>query len=130
MKTTVPAKKQNPFLFVLDELFPLRPVVKQMFGFTHVYLDEKLLLSLRYSEKEPRFNGVWLYTQAEHLDSLRAEFPSLPAHRFWKSGKKGWVIFTTKGEDFEEYVFKVCEMILNGDRRIGRISRKGLKNKS
>jgi hypothetical protein len=118
------AKKQNPFRFVLDELSPLRPVVKQMFGFTHVYLDEKLLLSLRYSEKEPRFNGVWLYTQAEHLDALRAEFPSLPKHRFWKSGKKGWIILTTKGEDFEEYAFKACEMILKGDQRFGRISRK------
>lgn len=130
MKTAAPAKKQNPFQFVLDELFPLRPVVKTMFGFTHVYLDEKLLLSLRYSTKEPRFNGVWLYTEAQYLDSLRAEFPSLPKHRFWKSGAKGWVILTTKGEDFEEYAFKACEMILRGDARIGRISRKGLKNKS
>lgn len=127
MKTTV-AKKRNPFQFVLDELSPLRPVTKQMFGFTYIYLDEKLLISLRYNARQPRQNAVWLYTATEHLESLRAEFPSLPKHRFWKSGKNVWIIFNAKAEDFEEYVFKACEMILNGDRRIGRISRKSITN--
>lgn len=124
----VSAKKQNPFQFVLDELFPLRPVTKRMFGFTYIYLDDRLLLSLRCNAKQPRQNAVWLYTTTEHLESLRAEFPSLPKHRFWKSGKNAWIIFNSKGEDFEEYIFKACEMILGGDRRIGRISRKSITN--
>lgn len=124
MKAGVSAKKQNPFQFVLDELFPLRPVTKRIFGFTYVYLDEKLLLALRRNAKQPRFNGVWVYTQAEYIDGLRGEFPALPRHRFWKSGASGWIIFNVKGEDFEEYVFKVCAMILSGDQRIGRVSRK------
>jgi hypothetical protein len=125
MKDGVAGRKQSPFQFVLDELDPIRPVVKQMFGFTHVYLDEKLLLSIRNSVKQPRFNGVWLYTQTEHIVSLRNEFPLLPTRSFWRSGKNAWVILASTFEDFEEYAFKACELILRGDQRVGRITRRG-----
>ena len=127
MKTRVPAKRQSPFQFVLDELIPIRPTVKRAFGLTYVYLGERLLLSLRQSEKQPRFNGVWLYTEAEHIESLRVEFPSLPRRCFWKSKKSGhgWVILAAELEDFEEYAYKACEMMLRGDKRIGRAGRRG-----
>ena len=123
MKAGVGARRQSPFQFVLDELDPIRPIVKQMFGFTHVYLDGKLLLSTRNSVKQPRFNGVWLYTHAEHIESLRNEFPLLPRRSFWRSGKNGWVILASTLEDFEEYAFKACELILRADQRIGRVTR-------
>lgn len=118
--------KPTAFQFVLDELASLRPVIRKMFGFTHVYLDDRLLLSLRESARQPRHNGVWLYTEAEHLDSLRQTFPALPRHCFWKSrqGGKGWVILAATFEEFEEYAFKACELILRGDPRLGRGSRK------
>jgi hypothetical protein len=118
------AKKQFPFQFVLDELMPIRPTAKRMFGFTHVYLDEKLLLSLRDSVKQPQYNGVWLYTQAEHIESLRKDFP-LPRRCFWRSKKSGngWVILSSNLEEFEEYAFLACELILRGDRRLGRVTR-------
>ena len=127
MRLGASAKRQTPFQFVLDELLPLRPVIRQMFGFTYVYFDEKLLLSLRDSVKQPQYNGVWLYTQAEHIESLRREFPLLPRRSFWKSGKSGngWVILASGLEDFEEYAFKACELILRGDQRIGRVTRRG-----
>ena len=115
--------KRQAALFVLDELRPLRPTFKQMFGLTYVYLDHKLLLSVRDSAKQPRFNGVWLYTEAEHIDSLRREFPRLPRRCFWKSGKNGWVILASELDDFEEYAFRACELILGGDQRVGRITR-------
>jgi len=95
-----------------------------MFGFTYVYLDDKLVLSLRQSEKQPRFNGVWLYTQSEQIESLRREFPLLPRRCFWKSGKNGWVILASTVEDFEEHAFRACELILKGDPRIGRVTRR------
>lgn len=128
MKAYLSTKRQTPFQFVLDELVPLRPVIRQMFGFTYVYLDEKLLLSLRESAKQPQYNGVWLYTQAEHIESLRREFPLLPRRCFWRSKKSGsgWVIFPASSEDFEEYAFRSCELILRGDQRIGRLTRQGL----
>lgn len=117
-------KKRSPFQFVLDELLPLRPDITQMFGFTYVYLDAKLLLSLRDSKKQPQFNGVWLYTHANNIESLRREFELLPRRCFWKSGKNGWVILGSRLEEFEEYVYKACDLILRGDQRIGRVTRK------
>src|SRR5215207_7968258 len=129
MRSAAPPQRQSPFQFVLDELLPVRPVVRRMFGFTHVYLDERLLLSLRESAKQPKYNGVWLYTEAEHIESLRGEFPSLPRRCFWRSKKSGsgWVILAAELEDFEECAYRACELILRGDRRVGRVTRKGWK---
>jgi hypothetical protein len=125
MRVGISNKRQTPYQFVLDELLPIRPSIRQAFGYTYIYLDERLLLSLRESVKQPQYNGVWLYTQPEHIDSLRREFPLLPKRCFWKSKQSGWVICASRLEEFEEYAFKVCELILRGDRRIGRVTRSG-----
>ena len=121
MRHTAP--KHLPFPFVVEELLPLRPVIKQAFGFTHIYLDERLLCSLRDSAKHPSTNGLWLYTDTEHLESLSQEFPQLSKRYLWRSGNKGWVMLASKLEYFEEYAYKACELILRGDRRIGRITK-------
>jgi len=115
--------KRDPFPFVLAELEPIRPAVKRAFGQTYVYLDEKLLCCLRETEKLPSTNGMWLFTTTEHVDSLGREFPDLSRRYLWRSGKNAWVILASRLECFEEYAFKACELILNGDRRIGRLSR-------
>jgi hypothetical protein len=112
-----------PFPFVLDELMPIRPTIKHMFGFTHVYLGDRLLCSLRNSEKQPATNGMWLYTTIDDLNSLGREFPNLPKRYLWRSGKNGWVVLAAKLEGFDEYAFKACELILRGDRRIGKPTR-------
>lgn len=112
-----------PFPFVIDELMPLRPTIKRAFGFTYVYLDEIVLCALRDSVKRPNSNGIWLFTTREHVDQLGAEFPELSRRYLWRSGEKAWVVLPAKVEHFEEYAFKACEMIMNGDRRIGRPSR-------
>jgi len=93
-----------------------------MFGFTHVYIDHKLLFSLRDSIKQPASNGMWLYTTVEHIESLGREFPDLSKRYLWRSGKNGWVILASKLEGFEEYVFRACELILRADPRIGRVT--------
>lgn len=121
----IKSKRQVPFPFVLDELVSLRPTVKQMFGFTYVYLDETLLLTLRNSPKQPGSNGMWLFTTTEHVESLGQEFSELPRRQLWRSGKNAWVVLASRLENFEEYAFKACELILRGDRRIGRVTRKG-----
>ena len=125
MKNTSPSRRQDPFPFVLQELLSVRPVVKRMFGFTHVYLGERLLCSLRDSARRPGTNGMWLYTTAEHLESLGREFPDLPRRYLWRSGKNAWVILPSKFEGFEEYAYAACELILRGDRRVGRVTRGG-----
>jgi len=124
MKNTVAVKKQLPFSFIFEELVSIRPTIKRMFGFTHVYLDETLLFSLRDSAKQPGTNGMWLYTTSEHIESLAREFPQLPQRQLWRSGKNAWVVLASRLGDFEEYAFKACELILKGDRRIGRGSRR------
>jgi len=111
-----------PFEFVLDELSSLRPTVKPVFGFTYLYLGERLLCALRDNQKQGS-NGMWLFTTTEHVDSLWREFPELSRRYLWRSGKNAWVILPSKLGEFEEYAFKACELMLNGDRRIGRVSK-------
>lgn len=123
MKDGVPVKRHVPFPFVLEELDSLRPTIKRMFGFTYVYLEHKLLFSLRDSVKQPGTNGIWIYTTAEHLESLAKEFPQLPRRQLWRSGKNCWVVLASRLEDFEEYAFKACELVLKGDQRVGRVTR-------
>ena len=123
MKNLSSVKKQLPFPFVIEELDSLRPTIKRMFGFTHVYLEDKLLFSLRDDPKQKGTNGLWLYTTMEHIESLAGEFPHLPRRQLWRSKKNAWIILASKLEEFEEYAFKACELVLNGDQRIGRISR-------
>ena len=125
MKSTSSAKKQVPFPFVLEELISIRPTVKRVFGFTHVYLDDRLLFSLRDSIDKPGSNGMWLYTTTEHIESLAREFPELPKRQLWRSrsGNNAWVVLASRLEGFEEYAFKACELILRGDQRIGRLTR-------
>ena len=127
MSRSIPAKKRDPFPFVLEELSSIRPTIKHWFGFTSVYLGEKLLCSLRDSPKHPNSNGMWVYTTREHLESLGKEFPELPKRQLWRSrsGSNAWVVLASRLEQFEEYAFKACELILRGDHRIGRISRRG-----
>src|SRR5437016_4483669 len=100
MKNTS-VKKQLPFSFIFEELISIRPSIKRMFGFTHVYLDETLLFSLRDSAKQPGTNGMWLYTTTEHIESLASEFPQLPRRQLWRSGKNAWVVLASRLEDFE-----------------------------
>jgi hypothetical protein len=123
VNNTSSVKRRDPFPFVLEELDSIRPTIKRMFGFTSVYLEEKLLFSLRNSIKQPGSNGMWLYTTTEHLESLAREFPQLPRRQLWRSGKNAWVVLASRLEDFEEYAFKACELILKGDQRIGRLTR-------
>ena len=113
-----------PFPFVIDELFSFRPTIKHAFGFTYVYLEDKLLCGLRNSKKQPGCNGLWLFTTTEHLESLGKEFPDLSRRYLWRSGKNAWVILPSRLGEFEEYAFKACELMLNGDKRVGRLTRR------
>jgi hypothetical protein len=112
-----------PFPFVMEELMSIRPTIKSAFGFTYFYLDDKLLCCLRQSDKQPSTNGMWIFTTTEDLESLSKEFPDLSRRYLWRSGKNAWVVLPSRLAEFEEYAFRACELIVQGDRRIGRISR-------
>ena len=112
-----------PFAFIIDELESLRPAVRKVFGFAHVYLEDRLLFSLRDAATRTSTNGMWLYTTTEHADTLAAEFDDLPRRQIWRSGKNAWIVLATRLSNFEEHALRACELILEGDRRIGRVSR-------
>lgn len=122
---TPAVKRRIPFPFILDELLPLRPTIKSMFGFTYIYFDDRLLCSLRDSDRQTGSNGMWLFTTTEQIESLAREFPNLSKRQLWRSKKNAWIVLASRLEDFEEYAFRACELILQGDRRIGRVTRGG-----
>src|SRR5258705_13167976 len=108
MKTLLELK-QATFPFILEELLPIRPTIKRAFGFTYVYLDDKLLCTLRDNLKQPGSNGMWLFTTTEYVDSLGKEFPQLPRRYLWRSGKNTWGILSSRLEEFEKYSVKTFE---------------------
>lgn len=113
-----------PFPFILDEVGALRPTVKRVFGNTNVYVGEMLLFCLRDDPKRTGTNGMWIFTTTEHVESLAREFPDLSRRQIWRSGKNCWIVLAARLECFEEYALRACELMLNGDRRIGRVSRR------
>lgn len=110
-----------PFSFVLEELAPLVPVTRPMFGCLAVYLGDKIVLALRRKETETADNGVWIATTAEHHASLRHDLPSLRSIEIFGPGTSGWQVLPELGPDFETEVIRACSLILNGDPRIGKI---------
>jgi hypothetical protein len=118
-----PHRRLGPFPFVLDELAPLSPVVKRAFGFTYVYIGEKLVCGLRQSVKQPGSNGLWLFTTIDKVESLSQEFPDLPRRCIWRSKKDAWFILASRLANFEELALKACELILARDSRIGKLTR-------
>src|SRR5215813_3441029 len=120
MKAPLGVKKKMPFAFALEELDALSPTIKPMFGGFAVYTGEKMILFLYDQEKWPDFRGVSLATTPDHYRSLALEFSSTRDADPQKIGKHPWLLIPAGAVDFEEQVLKACEMILNGDERIGR----------
>lgn len=122
--STSKSKKQIPFDFVLEQLEPLSPITKPMFGCTAVYVGEKIVLILRDKNDERDANGVWLATTHEHHESLRRDFPSMRSIGVLGEGTTGWQILHVSEPDFEEAVMRACELILHDDPRIGKVPKR------
>jgi hypothetical protein len=112
-----------PFEFVLEALLPLNPRVNPMFGAFAVYVGEKIVLALRNKEDHQEANGVWIATRSEYHSSLKKIFPSMRSIYLLSDGKAEtqWQMLPLDADDFESSALKVCELILRGDERIGRI---------
>jgi hypothetical protein len=115
--------RKTPFPFVLDLLAPIDIVIKPMFGCQAIYVREKITLILRQREDHPDANGIWIMTSAEHHASLKKEFPSMQSVYILSNGKNetGTQMIHVDADDFESSVTRICELILKGDPRIGRI---------
>ncbi len=112
-------KKTIPFNFVIDNLFAIEPIVKSMFGAYAIYSGEKIVLILR--DKNDEDSGVWLATIPEHHASLKKDFPSMRSIKVFGSNESSWQVLPANSDDFETSVNLLCDFILKGDVRIGRI---------
>jgi hypothetical protein len=113
--------KVVPHEFVLDEIAPLSPVTRPMFGCLAVYVADKIVLILRDKPKSPADNGVWLATTAEHHGSLRREFPRMRSISVLGKEPTQWQVLPADDPDFEAAAIRACRLILAGDSRIGKI---------
>lgn len=124
-------KKKIPFDFIFDLLHPLELTVRPMFGCHAIYSGEKIVLIVRKKTDHSDANGIWIATGKEHHDSLRKELPSMHSVYILSDGKgeTGWQMIHEDAPDFEEAVTRICEMVVRGDERIGKIpkSRKKVK---
>ena len=115
-------KKAIPFEFVLEALSSREPIVKPMFGCHAIYVAGKIVLILRQKNNATHDNGVWIATSHDHHQSLKKLLPSLRSIKvFGENG--GWQNVPEEAIDFEESVFKVCELILKNDARIGKVTK-------
>ena len=114
--------KRRPvaFEFVLDELAPLDPSTRAMFGATAVYVGDEIVFLLRDRGRDAD-DGVWICTDHEHHASLRRELPSLRSIEvFGVEGETRWQVLPADADDFEESVLHACKLARAHDPRIGR----------
>ena len=114
-------RKIVPHEFVLEALADLSPRTNPMFGCLAVYVADKIVLILRDRSSNTADNGVWLATTEEHHESLRHEFPNMRSIRLVGKKITGWQVLPVDAPDFEESALRACELILNGDPRIGKV---------
>lgn len=119
-----------PYDFVLEELAPLRPWTRPMFGCTSVYVGEKIVFILRDKEAPPEDKGVWIATTEEHHASLRGDFPQLRSIALFGDKVTGWQVLPENEEDFEESVLRACAFVRAGDARIGKVPQSKLKRRA
>jgi hypothetical protein len=121
-------KKPIPFDFVFDLLEGVNFQTKAFFECTALYVGPKIVLILR-EKKEHRYdNGVWVVALPEHHKELKKVLPSMRSIRLFESeGPTTWQNLPSSADDFEKSVGVVCEMIVRGDPRIGKIPAKKKK---
>lgn len=113
------AQKLVPFNFAIENLFALDPIIKSMFGAYAIYVGNKIVLILR--DKKDEDSGVWIATTSEHHASLKKDFPSMRSIKVFGPGESGWQVLPMDADDFESSVNQVCDLIIKGDKRIGKI---------
>lgn len=120
-------RKKIPFDFVIEELTELNPIVKPMFGCYAIYIEDKIVMILREKkDKTKRDDGVWLATQVENHKELQTIFPSMRSIELFGTPPTAWQTLPVTSKDFEDSVFRACELIREGSPLIGRIPKKRL----
>ncbi|MBS1527862.1 MAG: hypothetical protein JST19_19615 [Bacteroidetes bacterium] len=115
-----------PYDFILDYL-PRNIVVKQNFGMFYIYLNKKMMLILRRAAGNQNMNGIWVTSSRQHHQSLQEEVPALGDFVLdnGETHDSDWRLLKDGHEDFEEEAIKICELISQGDKRIGKETKGG-----
>lgn len=94
-----------------------------MFGCHAIYVDHKIMFVTRRKPVHNNSNGIWIATSHEHHESLKKDFPSLESVHVLNDGKgeTSWRLLHEDAEDFETSAIRLCELIKEGDERIGKI---------
>jgi len=92
-----------------------------MFGCHAVYVEDKIVFILRDRKDHVNDNGVWIATTKEHHQSLKEDFPSMRSIQLFGAETTGWQVLPLADDEFEPAVTKACELVLQGDIRIGKI---------
>lgn len=110
------------FSFILDYLYPLEIRVSPMFGCHALYNHEKILLIVRDRPEHNESNGIWIATTFEHHASLEQDITCLHSVSILNDRKRetAWRMIRSTDQDFEKNALKICELIKNGDMRIGK----------
>ncbi len=124
-------------IFVLeaieDSISADRIEVKPMFGSHSIYIDGKIICTLRHRPKSPQDNGIWLVMSGPHFKELKQEFPSLRYIDIFSDlsgdGFKSWVNLPEDGADFETEALRLSDLIGAEDPRIGKIPQSKLRTK-
>lgn len=114
-------RKPVPYSFVLEAISAASPTTRPMFGCLAVYAGGKIVFILRERASDTADNGLWLATTLEHHQSLRREFPNMRSIGVLGKAVTGWQVLPADAPDFEESALRACEMVVAGDRRIGKI---------
>jgi hypothetical protein len=112
-------KSGIPYEFVLDYLKPVEPCVKPIFGSFGLYVQDQLVLYLRSTHKHPELNGIYVGTTPVDYDSLTRDIPA-HYHEQKDNTAKTWIFLPESAKGFQKWARKACDLIKQGDRRIGR----------
>jgi hypothetical protein len=111
-------KRDIPFDFVLDQLEPLGPTTRAMFGSTGVYLDERVVFILR--KKGDSDDGVWVCFEPSVEAEVRELLPALQ-HIDVLGNVRAWRKLAASHPNFEDDVLRACKLLLAGDTRLGKL---------
>lgn len=109
-----------PFDFVLQYLYPIRPVVRKMLGGYGLFVNKKNILLLREKDDTPEFNGVFIATHPQYFEELCQEIHRSAMDFDMDGSDHSWIFISEDLDDFDEKVKKACELIKQGDERIGK----------
>lgn len=121
-------KKPMPFDFLLDYL-PASITVKPAVGMFYIYFDKKIVLIFRKVNKNPQYNGIWISITRVEQTSLKAEIPAITDFVFdeGENFDPAWLLLSDAHEDFEEAAIKLCQLVSQKDKRIGKVTPKSLE---